>query len=238
MTPRHETTLFYHPNLEGRHLELDPEEARHLKTLRIREGDYITLVDGKGTRATGLVHSPAVKNARIEITEILPPDAELPFFIHISVAPTKSNDRIEWFLEKAIEIGIDKVTLIETQHGIRNKLKGERLWRKGLSAMKQSLRAQMPEVEALLSFEEVVRNSQADQKFIAYTPEQVNLLSRKATAGGSYHVLVGPEGGFSEEELTFATEQGFEPVSLGQSRLRTETAALAACMTLNLINQL
>ena len=238
MSRQSQTTLFFHPNLEQSHIELPPDEAKHIKTLRLRKGDRIWLVDGNGNRAEGVIQSPAVKDCHIEIVERQPPTPAKPYTIHIALAPTKSNDRIEWFLEKAIEIGIDKVTLMETEHGIRSKLKGDRLWRKGLAAMKQSLRAEMPEVEALIPFREVLEQSQAEECFIAYTPESPERhLQKVATPGKSYLVLIGPEGGFSEEELKLATQKGYRAVSLGASRLRTETAALVSCMLLNFINQ-
>ncbi|MEM6299787.1 MAG: RsmE family RNA methyltransferase [Bacteroidota bacterium] len=237
MEKRPKTTLFYHPDLSERYFQLDPDEAKHIKTLRIRTGDTIWLVDGKGTRAIGQVNSPAVKDCQIEVVEVLPPDPKPNYSIHIAVAPTKNNDRIEWFFEKAIEIGIDRLTLIETQNSVRVRLNGERLWRKGLAAMKQSLRAQMPRVESLIPFEEFIQSSEEEERFIAYTPQQESqMLQKVARAQKSYCVLVGPEGGFTEEEVALAEQKGFQRVGLGKTRLRTETAALTSCMYLNFLN--
>ncbi len=237
MDNRPKTTLFYHPNLSERYFQLAPDEAKHIKTLRIRAGDSIWLVDGKGTRAIGQVNSPAVKDCQIEVMEVLPSDPKLDYSIHIAVAPTKNNDRIEWFFEKAIEVGVDRVTLIETQNSERIRLNGARLWRKGLAAMKQSLRAQMPRVESLIHFEEFIENAAEEERFIAYTPRQESdVLQKTATPQKSYCVLVGPEGGFTEEEVALAEKEGFQCVGLGKTRLRTETAALTSCMYLNFLN--
>ncbi|MGF1532409.1 MAG: RsmE family RNA methyltransferase [Bernardetiaceae bacterium] len=232
-----QTTIFYHPDLEKDTFQLDPEEAKHLKTLRIRAGHTLELVDGKGHRVRAVVRSPAVKDCQLEIVERYPLPPPPAHRIHIAVAPTKSSDRIEWLLEKTIEIGIDRLTLIQTQHSVRTQLKPERLYRKGLAAMKQSLRAHMPAVEGVLSLEELFGQATEEHRFIAHNGKEVVAhLQEVAPKAGSYLVLVGPEGGFSEEELTFAAEAGCLPVLLGDSRLRTETAALVACLTLQLLN--
>ncbi|WP_338792172.1 RsmE family RNA methyltransferase [Bernardetia sp. Wsw4-3y2] len=246
-------TYFFYPDLElGQQITLPEEEAKHLKTLRVREGDFLDIVNGKGILAKGKVLSPNVKNSLIEITQIVSTEAKRPFYIHVAVAATKSSDRIEWFLEKAIEIGIDEISFIETSRSEYNHLKSDRLVKKSIAAIKQSLRATLPRINPPKEFKDFIKKYHSDrknqtkhgeetleiQRFIAYTPTDTNaVLENCATKNAYYLVLIGSEGGFSPEEVHQAQQSGFECVSLGEYRLRTETAALYSCMALNSLNR-
>ena len=157
--------------------------------------------------------------------------------IHVAIAPTKNIDRLEWFVEKSVELGVDHISLLQCDHSERNKLNQERLVKKAISAMKQSLKYTLPAIHALQPFSSFVRSAKASLKFIAYVDEDISThLKDSAPKDCDYLVLIGPEGDFSKKEIDLATAQGFKPVSLGKSRLRTETAGLAALHILNLIN--
>ena len=229
--------LFYQPQLPQGILHLDSDESRHVvKVLRKKQGDPIRLTDGKGIFYEVTITDPDSHRCAFAIQKKIsaPPRN---FLIHIAISPTKNADRIEWFVEKAVEFGIDEITLIECDHTERQHLKVERLEKMAISAMKQSLKAKLPVIHPLTNFRNVILAADAKQKFIAHVDsENPNQLKNLVTPGSSYLVLIGPEGDFSEEELTLAEARAFKKVSLGPSRLRTETAGLAACHILNLAN--
>ena len=160
------------------------------------------------------------------------------FRVHIAIAPTKNIERIEWFLEKATEIGINRVTPLLCRFSERKEIKAERLEKVMISAMKQSLKAYLPQLDELTRFNEFIQQPFDGQKYIAHCDNQHrDLLRNKVIPGQNYLILIGPEGDFSTEEIELALKHGFQPVSLGESRLRTETAGLVACHTVNLLNQ-
>jgi 16S rRNA (uracil1498-N3)-methyltransferase len=229
--------LFYQPLLLDGTLHLDEEESRHcVKVLRKRSGDEIRITDGAGSFYTAIIESADPKRCTFVIKD---KSAEAPkhFSIHIAIAPTKNADRIEWFVEKATEFGVDEITLLDTEHTERSFIKTERLVKVAVSAMKQSLKSSLPKLNGLVTIDKVIGDSKADQRFIAYVDESnPNHLLHAALQRKNYLVLVGPEGDFSKDELTLAVENGFSKISLGRSRLRTETAGLAACHILNLVN--
>ena len=205
--------------------------------LRRRSGDTIRITDGQGhfyeARITG-------EDARACAFQIIGQQAApiRPYQVHIAISPTKNADRLEWFVEKAVEFGIDTITLLECQHTERTYHKTERLQKVAISAMKQSMQARLPQINGLTPFEQVIATP-AGQKLIAYVDASNPLhLQRAATPGHSYLVLIGPEGDFTPEELAAALSRDFYKVSLGATRLRTETAGLAACHILHLINTL
>lgn len=229
--------LFYQPlTSEGVHY-LDEEESRHcIKVLRKRNGDAIRITDGKGNFYESRIKDDSPRRCSFTIIEQIPAPPR-PCFIQIAVSPTKNSDRIEWFVEKAVELGIDKITLMACDHTERSFIKTERLFKVAISAMKQSLKARLPLIEPLTPIREIISNNSANQKYIAFV-DSANpvLLKNIARSSDRYLILIGPEGDFSPEEMALAVEHGFAKVSLGESRLRTETAALAACHILNLIN--
>jgi len=229
--------LFYQPLLAQGILRLDADESRHVvKVLRKKQGDRISLTDGSGFFYEATINDPDPGECTFVINKKFQEPAK-NFIIHIAISPTKNADRIEWFVEKTVELGIDEITLLECDHTERQRLKIDRLEKMAISAMKQSLKARLPLIHPLTSFRKIIQTTASVEKYIAHVDnENPNQLKNLIAAGSSYLVLIGPEGDFSDEELTLAENQGFKKISLGPSRLRTETAGLAACHILNLAN--
>ena len=230
--------LFYQPlTASGIHY-LDEVESRHcIKVLRKRQGDPITVTDGKGEFFDCVITDASDRRCAFDIAGHLTVPRE-SFAVNIAISPTKSADRIEWFVEKAVEIGVNNITLIDCKNSERSFINMDRLTKVAISAMKQSLKARLPEISPIVSFNDFVTTAVQDEKYIAFV-DQTNPdhLSEVAKPGRSYVVLIGPEGDFSHDELTLALSFGFQKVSLGNSRLRTETAGVVACHTLNLVNR-
>ncbi|GAB3922076.1 16S rRNA (uracil(1498)-N(3))-methyltransferase [Larkinella terrae] len=228
--------LFYQPDAESNSF-LSEEESRHcVKTLRLSKGATIDVTDGNGKRHKCVIITadPRRCTFRIVETEFEPPR---PYRIHLAVAPTKNSDRIEWLVEKAVEFGIDQFSFFIGQHSERRMLKTDRLEKIAIAGMKQSLQFYKPVINPLMEFETALTLS-ADHRYIAHLPENEPAASffKTAQPGGTTLMLVGPEGDFSANEIVQAVEKGFKMVTLGSTRLRTETAALAACHTIHLIN--
>lgn len=229
--------LFYQPGIQyGSHF-LDPEESRHAtKVLRRKTGDIIHITDGKGVLYTCKITDakPDKCAFRIESSE---QEKAKDFHIHIAIAPTKNPDRTEWFVEKAIEIGIDEISFIECDNSERTSIKLERIEKLAVSAMKQSLKLTLSKIHSIRKLKEFIKVENSDKKFIAYVDSKnPDELFRIAKSNEHYTILIGPEGDFSPAELELALQNGYKKVALGRSRLRTETAGIAACHTLNLIN--
>ena len=234
--------LFYHPTVsEGDSEVVFPkEESRHIvKVLRKKEGDVLHLTNGKGWIFTTEVISAQSKNcvAKITASEKQQP---LPYALHLAVAPTKMNDRYEWFLEKATEIGISEITPLICERSERKVFKKDRFDRVLQSALKQSLHTYFPVLNEPIAFSDFLKEKHLQEKFIAHCDEgsERKLLSRELMPKQNVLVLIGPEGDFSPEEILAANDAGFQAVSLGNSRLRTETAAIVACHTAALINEI
>jgi 16S rRNA (uracil1498-N3)-methyltransferase len=229
--------LFFQPRIPEGILTLDEEESRHcIKVLRTTSGESISITDGKGFFYEALITKADPRVCEFQIINKI---AAIPksFSIHIAISPTKNAERLEWFIEKAVEIGIDKITLLECKHTERAFQKKDRLEKVAISAMKQSLKAQIPDITPLTKFNACLETARETEKYIAFVDHlNPNQLKSIASSDKSYIVLIGPEGDFSPEELKMAIDLGFKKVSLGQSRLRTETAGLVACHTLNLVN--
>ncbi|HYC85693.1 MAG TPA: 16S rRNA (uracil(1498)-N(3))-methyltransferase [Chryseosolibacter sp.] len=229
--------IFYQPRIPEGHLSLDADESRHcVKVLRKRPGDIIHLTDGKGSFYQARITGDDIHACRFSIIEKTQEPAR-SYEIHIAIAPTKNPDRTEWFVEKAVEFGIDSITFMKCENSERSNIKMERIEKIAISAMKQSLRASVPLIRDLTPLDAVVTGARETQKFIAFVDEgNTRHLKEAASASASYLVLIGPEGDFSRSEIARCLSAGFVNVSLGHSRLRTETAGLAACHILNLIN--
>lgn len=229
--------LFYQPGIQyGSHF-LDPEESRHAtKVLRRKAGDSIHITDGKGVLYTCKITDARPDKCAFAI-ESSRTAAAKNFRIHIAIAPTKNPDRTEWFVEKAIEIGIDEISFLECDNSERTSLKLERIEKLAISAMKQSLKFTLPKIHPIRQLRDFISALNSSKKFIAYV-DQANSdeLLRAAQSKEDYLVLIGPEGDFSPAELDLALQHGYQKVALGPSRLRTETAGIVACHTLNLIN--
>ncbi|WP_143961433.1 RsmE family RNA methyltransferase [Litoribacter populi] len=233
--------LFYHPELLSNTFQLSGEESKHLiKVLRKKTGDKIHFTDGKGKIALCTIQSISQKSATLKILEEKV-EPEKPYQIHLGIAPTKNADRMEWMTEKAVEVGLDKMILMKSDNSERNFLKSDRLEKKAVSAMKQSLKSVLTEITTGQEFGDIITDTHYEsfEKFIAYVDESIpNHLFELANPKKNYLILVGPEGDFSPEEIKAALDAGFKPCSLGSSRLRTETAGLVAIHTLNLLNDI
>lgn len=231
--------LFYTPDLNGTSYTLTEEESKHaVRVLRLQEGDIIQVIDGKGNFSNGRITDAHPKRCSVEIVDTQHEYCKRKSWLHIAVAPTKNIDRLEWFLEKATEIGIDEITPILCEHSERKVIKDDRLEKVIVSAMKQSLKAYLPKLNPLTPLSELLKANFEGKKFVAHCYEQDKRQLKNEVAGSlSNLVLIGPEGDFSESEVSEAMAKGFIPVSLGESRLRTETAALVACHTCNLLNE-
>ena len=231
--------IFYTPDLSGNTYILDESESKHcVRVLRLENGDQIILVDGKGGLFTAEIVDSNPKRCAVKVIQSQLNVGQRNYHIHIAIAPTKNIERIEWFVEKATEIGIDQVTPISCRFSERKEIKNERLEKVMISAMKQSLKARLPQLDQLAKFSDFIARPFDGQKFIAHCDDQHrDLLKKMIIPGQNYLILIGPEGDFSSEEIDQAMKAGFHPVSLGDSRLRTETAGLVACHTFNIMNE-
>ena len=230
--------VFYTPDIALR-AELPEEEAAHaVRVLRLQPGNEVTLTDGKGNFFRAEISTATNKRCLLNILETLPQAPLWKGHLHIAMAPTKNMDRTEWFTEKATEIGFDELTFLNCRFSERKVIKAERIHKILVSAIKQSLKAKLPILNEMIDFNKFIDKPFEGQKFIAHCHEgEKQLLKDVMRPGEDALVLIGPEGDFSAEEVKKAEEKGFIPISLGKSRLRTETAALVACHIINLANQ-
>ena len=230
--------LFYQPGIpEGIHY-LDSEESRHcIKVLRKKINDTIQLVDGKGKFYKALITETDPRQTGFQIIDQTPePSGSQP--LHLAVAPTKRQERMEWMVEKLVELGVGRISFVECDNSERHRLRIDRLQRKAISAMKQSLRATLPEIDDLVPLRDFFSLVNPDStKLIAHLSENAIPLTNAVKLKTAHCLLIGPEGDFSPAELQRASEAGFEMVSLGNNRLRTETAALVAVAGLNLLGR-
>jgi len=221
--------------------ETEPEESKHIaKVLRMKVGDTTSFIDGMGNLFTCVLLDANAKKCRFAVVEkeFIPNTKK--YNLHLVVAPTKNISRFEWFIEKATEIGISEITPVQCEHSERIRIKRERLEKIIISAMKQSQQVWMPRLNELVDLSVFLKNDidQQNQKFIAFvSKDHQNLLRDKYLKGRDATILIGPEGDFSNSEIETAIGQNYEPISLGENRLRTETAALVACHTIVLLNQ-
>ena len=232
-------TLFYVPEILTNPVLPETESQHCVRVLRMQEGDTIHITNGKGLFFKALLSNPHPKRCGIQIIETTEQAPLWKNRIEIAMAPTKNMDRTEWFAEKATEIGIDKISFLKTRFSERKEIKTERISKILVSAMKQSVKATLPELQEMTAFEKFVQQPFQGQKFIAHCYQGEKLtLSKAYKKGENALIIIGPEGDFSEEEVALAIANGFHPVSLGESRLRTETAALTACQTIHIAQQL
>lgn len=231
--------LFYNSEIKNTDSSFvfDKEESKHIvKVLRKKESDKIFITNGLGFLFISEISLASDKKCEVKILEIQ--EFEKPKYnLHIAVAPTKMNDRLEWFLEKATEIGIQEITPIICDHSERKVYKIERAEKIIQSAMKQSNQFYLPKINEPISFKEFISNTNCENKFIAHCVEtERKQLKDCIQPNENYVILIGPEGDFSGNEIELALENNFQPVLLGNTRLRTETAALVACHTVVLMN--
>lgn len=228
--------LFYQPDIDLGSLYFSEDESRHVvKVLRSENGELLDLTNGKGSFFKVRITKADPSKCLFEIVE-RKDNPRKSFSIHIAIAPTKNADRIEWFIEKSVEIGISKISFMLCKTSERKSINMERIEKIAISAMKQSGQCWLPELVDLHPIKEII-TIQASQKFIAYVDQSnPHHLKSLAKPNQDYLVLIGPEGDFSKEELLSAERAGFSKVSLSANRLRTETAGVAACHIFNLIN--
>lgn len=229
--------LFYQPLIPEGKYYLDPVESRHCtKVLRKKNSDRIQITDGKGFLYHAVITNADTSHCEFDIQDkIAAPQRD--HYIHIAISPIKNADRLEWFVEKAVEFGVDEITLIECDHTEKTHVKTERLLKLAISAMKQSLKWTLPTISGPVKLSSLISDNAAASRFIAHVdPTNPTHLLHIAPPHSTYLILIGPEGDFSADELELAIKNGFQAVSLGTSRLRTETAGLAACHILNLVN--
>ncbi|PKQ68930.1 16S rRNA (uracil(1498)-N(3))-methyltransferase [Raineya orbicola] len=222
--------LFYCPNFQLPQTILPEEEAIHcLQVLRKNVGEVISITDGKGHFAQAKILANKPKNCLLEILEIQRQEAK-PYYLHIAIAPTKNIERMEWFVEKATEIGIDEISFLQCDRSERKEIRLERLQKVALQAIKQSKQAYLPLLNPMQKFSQFLAKDFEgySQKWIAYVGSNT-LLTQTLRSKGKYLLLIGAEGDFSEKEINLAKEKGFEEISLGKTVLRTETAGIVAC---------
>lgn len=215
---------------------MEPDESHHaLVTLRLKVGDTINITNGRGDLFLAKIAQAAKNACSVELLSVTGGVGKRPYLVEIAVCPTKNIDRYEWFLEKATEVGVDRITPLLGQRSERKVVKRDRSQKVVMSAVKQSLKCYVPEIEDLATVADFVKRDfgQGVGKFIAFCSDEFPKVElRDAMAGHQGAVvMIGPEGDFSPREVALALEHGFSPVSLGASRLRTETAALAAVFT-------
>src|ERR1700744_662551 len=233
--------LFYTPDIDLLHSQyfLNEEESKHaIRVMRLEKGEEVQLIDGKGGLYTASILDPHPKRVILQINSVIPAFNKRNHYLHIAIAPTKNIERTEWFLEKATEIGIDEISLIICQRSERKEAKVERLNKIITSAIKQSIKAYHPVLNEPVSFNQFLTAPFTGQKFIAHCePGDKFSLKDELKPLGKYLIMIGPEGDFTPKEIDDALNNGFKAITLGESRLRTETAALEACFEVNFLNR-
>lgn len=230
--------LFYTPDISGSEYVMNPDESKHcVRVLRLQKDDIIQLIDGKGGLFEGVIVNPDAKRTHIRIVSEVREYQKRNHYLHIAVAPTKNIERLEWFLEKATEIGVDEITPIICDRSERKEVKLERLEKVITSAVKQSLKAYHPKLNPTVKYKEFVRSTSGNC-YIAHCMEGEKVYLKDAIPHNDrYTILIGPEGDFTPSEVQLSLEHNYHPITLGSSRLRTETAALQACFEINFLNR-
>ena len=231
---------FYSPDIENS-LSLPPDESLHCsRVLRKKEGDEIIVVDGSGYSYRCAVTKADSRKTEVEIIEKVPVDKTWKNHIRLVVAPTKNADRMSWLVEKAVEIGVDEIVFVDCDRNERHKLSVDRLRRNAVSAMKQSLKARMPEITELVRLKDFISRNREGEKYFGYCDEESEKVdfANSYSKGKDVTIVIGPEGDFSRDEVDSLKKAGYVPVTFGQSRLRTETAALFGLQAVHILNSL
>lgn len=233
--------LFFHPDLNEHIIVLPEDESKHLlKVLRKKKSDTMLLIDGKGNEASGIIVSDNPKKTTIEISSILHHKKNRNCYLHIAIAPTKQSERMDWFIEKAIETGIDEITFIETHNTERDKINIERCEKIAIAAIKQSKQYWLPKINGIKKIEPFLNEHKTNNalNLMAWCEVlQTNTLGSKLKSMQPQNIciLIGPEGDFTTEEIKLAQSFNYTPVSLGSNILRTETAGVFACAAVALL---
>lgn len=232
-------TLFYNPEILTSSQLTEIESNHCIKVLRLKIGDSINVTDGKGHLYQCIIVENNSKRTAVNIINQIDIPNPRDYNLQIAFAPTKQMDRNEWFVEKATEIGIDRISPIISNFSERKEIKIEKLTKTAISAMKQSQQFYLPQIDDTIGFNEFLKLPFRGNKFIAHCYDSPKmLLSKTYQKGENALILIGPEGDFSEEEVESAKDCGFIPISLGSSRLRSETASLVATLTISIVNSL
>ena len=229
--------LFFTKNINDNIAIFEEEEARHIRVLRKKAGDILHFVDGVGGMYRGEIMEVHKKQCTLSILEHHPAYNQRKVHLHIAIAPTKNIARLEWFLEKATEIGIDEITPLRCERSERKKIRTDRLNKILMSAMKQSVKAYLPKLNELTDYQSFIKQEREGAQFIAYcNDDALSHLKKEYSPSENVTILIGPEGDFSQKEISLALGNGFKGISLGASRLRTETAGIVACHIIDLMN--
>ena len=232
--------IFYAPDIDGDSYVLDEKESKHsIRVLRMKKGETVRLIDGRGNLYEGIITEPDQKRCIISIERIIKDFEQRSYRLHIAISPLKNPERFEWFIEKSVELGVDEITPLICRNTEKPGIKEERVRGIIVSAMKQSLKAQETRLNEASAFNDFITRPHSGKLMIAHCN---NKLDRKGIAGiyrkgDEAVILIGPEGDFSNEEIENALSNNFTQIHLGQSRLRTETAGIAACHSIYLLNQ-
>ncbi len=232
--------VFYAPDITGDTYILDDKESKHIiRVLRMKKGTSVRLIDGKGNLYEGAITDPDPKKCAIKIQSVTRNFEKRNYRLHVAISPLKNPERFEWFIEKSVEIGIDEITPLICRNTEKPGIKPERIRNLIISAMKQSLKAGNTILNTPCLFGEFVNNKHQGAKMLAHCDHNAERkgISEVYEKGNDAVILIGPEGDFSEEEINMGVSKGFIPVHLGNSRLRTETAGVAACHSIYFINQ-
>jgi 16S rRNA (uracil1498-N3)-methyltransferase len=231
--------LFYTETpLSGKCL-LDPSESKHaIRVLRYKKGDEILVTDGTGKLGRGVIAEPDINGCLIDIRKIEDGHDKHNYYLHIAISPLTNSERLDWFIEKAVEIGVDEISIVVSDHSVRKRANTGRLRRIAVSAMKQSQRTRLAKINEPVSFHDFIRSPLTECRIITYCGDiEKENLQQLCNSNDSYTIMIGPEGDFSEAEVDEASNAGFRVASLGTMRLRTETAGIVACHSIYLLNQ-
>ena len=232
--------IFYAPGISGNFWVLDETESKHsIRVLRLKAGSPVKVIDGKGNLYNGIIHKADPKRCEIKIENVVKDFERRQYSLHIAISPLKNPERFEWFVEKSVEMGIDEITPLICKNTEKQSVKSERINKVIISAMKQSLKARLTIFNEPSGFEDFIIKKRNGRKLIAHcNPEKSrSKIDSEYSVGNDAVILIGPEGDFTKDEIESAERNGFSPIHLGNSRLRTETAGLAACYSIYFINQ-
>ena len=232
--------IFYAPDIDGNEYILDETESRHcIRVLRMTSGTVVNLIDGEGNLYKGVIKDPDQRACSIEISQVIRNFEKRPYYLHLAISPLKNTERFEWFVEKSVEIGIDEITPVICSNSEKKVIKAERLKNIIVSAMKQSIKAFGTKLNPPAEFSNFVKEYHKGTRLIAHCNNEFErvLLRSAYPAGNDAVILIGPEGDFSPQEITTANASGYLSIQLGNSRLRSETAGVAACHSIYFMNQ-
>jgi 16S rRNA (uracil1498-N3)-methyltransferase len=229
--------IFYTPDISGMEYTLNEDESKHaVRVLRMNTGDTVNMTDGKGNFFKGIIADAHPKRCRILVQDIIEHYGKRNYYLHIGISPLKNPDRFEWFLEKATEIGIDEITPLLCERTEKKHMNLERGNRILESAMKQSVKAYHPLLHPLTKAGDLIKSAAEEVKMIAHCEGKRTLIKECYRPGQKALILIGPEGDFTDEEIALSQTANFHTITLGESRLRTETAGIAACFSINFLN--